>query len=333
MPIRFLKDRTVIATQIQNLFRDSTETYCIVAFWGTGAKQLFSGMSEQQIKGTRIVCNLTMGGTNPSVIKNLQGEEFQIRHNPALHSKIYWTKSGVIVGSANASVNGLSLEGRDQDGWLEAAIFSDRKSEIDATNEYVREIWCKSKTITPLDMQNAHQRWRRRRPFPSPRNDLTFLEALTQGRFSGRPNCIYVCVSGEDLTDRRHMENQAAELQRQYLELGQRDLDAWEGWPDIPRNHYIVDHSLNNNNGLTFENIWRTLPKKYDRPAPQGRTYQFAYSVNPAEIGMIVRQREQMTRIMQCIVGNGTHREWLREQGDYICLERLLDRQVNDCLE
>ena len=331
MTVHFLDDRIAIAAGVRNLFRDAKKIYCIVAFWGSGAEQLFNGMNRRKIQRTKIVCNLTMGGTNPNLIEDLRKKGIRIRHNPTLHSKVYWTDSGVVVGSANASANGLSLEGIDQDGWLEAAIFSDRKSEIDATNEYVQAVWNESREIQPQDMKNAHARWRRRRPFPTPSDDLAFIEALRQGRFSGRQNRIYIRIDTNVLNDPSHMLGQANVLKGQYVDLNQRELEAWEGFDEIPREQYIVCYFLGPRGGFQPEGIWYTLPAHCDLPGLNDLNYQFAYGVEEFEIGMTKRQRKQMTRIVRCVVAN--HREWLEQQGDCICLEQLLDPQVNDCLE
>ena len=332
MPVHFLDDRIAIATEVQNLFRDAREIYCIVAFWGSGAEQLFNGMNRRKIQRTKIVCNLTMGGTNPNVIEDLQAMGFQIKHNPTLHSKVYWTDSGVVVGSANASVNGLSLEGRDQDGWLEAAIFSDRKSEINTIQQYVDEIWNQSSPISPQDMEKAHARWRRRHPFPTARNNLTFIEALMQGRFSGRSHQIYIQVDQQEIADWNDAMTQAEELHNQHIELQGLNLQPWEGYPEIPRNQYIVDYWYRPPDPFSFQGIWRTLPEHYDDPpAANGSMYQFAYNVNAGEIGMTRDQQNQMTQITQCVVAN--HLEWLEEQGCCIALEQLLDPPINDCLE
>lgn len=336
MPVCFLDDRIAIATEVQNLFRDAKEIYCIVAFWGSGAEQLFAGMNKRKIQRTRIVCNLTMGGTNPNVIEDLRNKGFHIKHSPTLHSKVYWTDSGVVVGSANASTNGLSLEGRYQDGWLEAAMFSDRKTEIDIIQQYVNEVWDQSNEIEPQDMQKAHARWRKRRPLPTPRNKLTLVEALMQERFSGRSNCIYIQVDQQELADWDDAMAQAEVLQNQHIDLQGLNLQPWEGYPEIPRNQYIVDYWLDPKGKLCFQGIWRTLPGFYDLPVgydlpePNELMYQFAYSVNLSEIGMTQAQRDQMTRIMQCVVDN--HLGWLEQRGCCIRLEQLLDPPINDCL-
>ncbi len=331
MPICFLDDRDAIAAKIQNLLQQAEKTYCIVAFWGRGAAQLFSGMTSKKIESAKIVCNLTMGGTNPDVIDELCGMGFDIRHNPVLHSKAYWTDKGVVVGSANASANGLSLEGRDQDGWLESAMFSDRRPELNATRKYVQKMWCKSDAITPQDMQKARTRWRERRPFPTPSNELTFMEALREGRFSGRRHCIFIVVDSGDLSDRNHMEKQANQLQQQYVDLNQRQLDAWEGYDDIPRGQYVISYWRGPRGGLQHSGVWKTLPEYCDRPGRSGLSYQFAYRVYAREIGMTGDQKNQLMQIIRCIVDN--HWNWLQQQGCCIPLEELLEPSASNCLE
>ena len=61
MPVRFLDERIAISTEIQDLFRDANEICCIVAFWGSGAEKMFSGMNECKVKRIKIVCNLPTG--------------------------------------------------------------------------------------------------------------------------------------------------------------------------------------------------------------------------------------------------------------------------------
>ena len=197
MPVRLLDSRTDSLTEIlQQLFCQAEHVCCVVAFWGRGSFELFDGMTEEKRRTVRIVCNLTMGGTNPRVIEEFIAEGIQVKHNPTLHSKVYWTDKGVVLGSANASSSGLSLEGREQEGWLEAAIFSDRESETDMTHNYVNDIWCHSEEITDPILKEACKNWRRRRPLPAPDSNLAFMSMLKEGRFSGRKYNIYIALDG-----------------------------------------------------------------------------------------------------------------------------------------
>ena len=279
----------------------------------------------------RIVCNLTMGGTNPRVIEEFIAEGIQVKHNPTLHSKVYWTDKGVVLGSANASSSGLSLEGREQEGWLEAAIFSNRESETDMTHNYVNDIWCHSEEITDPILKEACKNWRRRRPLPAPDSNLAFMSMLKEGRFSGRKYNIYIALDGGVLTDPEDAEEQAEELQHQFLELQGRDVQPWEGWNDIPREQYIISYSRDPREGLTYMGVWKTLPGVCDRPGPAEWNYQFAYLVNEGEIGMTEKQLCELTRILRCVIRD--HHEWIRDQEYRICLDRLLDPQVANCLE
>ena len=126
MAVDFLKSRSEITKRIRHLFGKADEICCIVAFWGRGADELFCKLDEEKIGRVKIVCNLTSGGTNPREIEKLISKGFGVKHCSILHNKVYWTSRGVVVGSANASANGLSLESVEQEGWLEAAFHSNR---------------------------------------------------------------------------------------------------------------------------------------------------------------------------------------------------------------
>jgi hypothetical protein len=299
-----------------------------VAFWGTGALDLFCDVPKKRRKKIRIVCNLTMGGTNPRIIEDFRKKGFLVKHNPHLHSKVYWTDKGVVVGSANASANGLSLEGIDQRGWLEAAFFTNRPSEIDTVGKYVGEIWAKSDQITSIDLKKAWKSWRDRRPPPPPCSGMTFVDALQRGRFTDKQQRIHISIDVVPFTgkQRRYIDTQAGELQEQLVELKGRRVDAWMEWRDIPRKEYIVDFFLGPRGGLGFDGVWKTLPKRCDRTR-SGATYQFAYRVNVREIGMTASQCKQMKDAIQCIVRNHPSELSgdLSEEGCWIGMGRLLE--------
>ena len=164
MTIRFLGSRRgEISNCLREMFRKAEEIYCIVAFWGRGADKIFEDFSKKKKGKIKIVCNLSMGGTNPKTIKKLRNRGVDVKHKPDLHSKVYWTEKGVIVGSANASANGLALQGDEQDGWLESALFTDRTTILKKTRLYVQEIWCTSERITEQDLEEAQRKWQGRR--------------------------------------------------------------------------------------------------------------------------------------------------------------------------
>lgn len=94
-----------------------------VAFWGTGSENLLGDALGGDI---RIICNLKSGGTNPYVLENFPRDK--VKQHDHLHAKVYIGEDKVVVTSANASANGLGLEGSEQNFWEEAGVLVDRRS-------------------------------------------------------------------------------------------------------------------------------------------------------------------------------------------------------------
>lgn len=95
---------------------------CAVAFWGLGVEGILN-VADEGCGPVRIVCDLSMGGSNPDALRALGApDEPSIRHRDGLHAKIYLSDRGAVVGSANASENGLGF-GPGGPGLVEAATF------------------------------------------------------------------------------------------------------------------------------------------------------------------------------------------------------------------
>ena len=265
MTTEFLDSRNSITQKISDLFQNSRDIRCIVAFWGKGALELFAGMDDERLRKVKIVCNLTTGGTNPSVIQELLNKNIAVRHNPTLHRKVYWTDRGVIVGSANASANGLSLESVAQDGWLEAGVYSNRQSTIEKVKLYGDKIWGKAKKIRPKDLEEAKRNWRKRRPFPRADETVHFVHALRNGTFTDRVTPVWFSIDVESAGKyQADIRERGSQLCEQYVELHERELDAWvwEGPFRLPREVYFISFFLGKRgSALFFENLEDTSSK------------------------------------------------------------------------
>ncbi|WP_406854663.1 phospholipase D family protein [Alsobacter sp. KACC 23698] len=139
-----------LSKAIKDLMREEN-VRCAVAFWGVGAETLLPRSDA------RVICNLKSGGTNPWALRKLATE--QIRQSDTLHAKVYLGATEAIVASANASANGLGLEGEEQAFWTEAGV---RLSNVTAASDWFEKLWETSRDIRPEDWRAAQDAWRAR---------------------------------------------------------------------------------------------------------------------------------------------------------------------------
>jgi hypothetical protein len=123
-----------------------------VAFWGAGSQGWVTG------SGARVVANLMMGGTNPYALEKVSADK---RQSSRLHAKVYIGKEWTIVCSANASINGLALEGAAQAGWMEASFLSRTTQKVVT---WFEKLWTSPGSgISPAQWKEAKRLWDLRR--------------------------------------------------------------------------------------------------------------------------------------------------------------------------
>lgn len=118
-----------------------------VAFWGRGSENWVTG------KGARVIANLRMGGTNPYALQMVDADK---RQNDVLHAKVFIGSTRAVVASANASANGLALEGLEQRGWVEAGV---RLDQIEEVCEWFEDLWASAQAISERDWARARDLW------------------------------------------------------------------------------------------------------------------------------------------------------------------------------
>ena len=100
---------------------------CAVAFWGKGmAGSLFPNPKKQDI---RIICDISMGATSRSALKELGApENSDLKVCDGLHGKVYLSEFGAVIGSSNASDNGIGRISGQGGKLLEAGVFCSTES-------------------------------------------------------------------------------------------------------------------------------------------------------------------------------------------------------------
>jgi hypothetical protein len=110
-------------SEIKKLLESSSQIRAAVAYWGADAMEQL-GIEGLAGRDVIIICDLMSGACNPDEIERLQKylgrQRVLMRDN--LHAKVWLTEKGAIVGSSNASANGLGFERAELRGSIEANL-------------------------------------------------------------------------------------------------------------------------------------------------------------------------------------------------------------------
>lgn len=167
---------------------DGSRCLCAVAFWGTEGDTILGATGKSDL---RVVCNLSMGGTNPRVIEQLCAQGVMVRQNPLLHSKVYIGERKAVVTSANASINGLNLGPVEKPGWIEAGVVVPASMALG----WFEQLWSTSnQVLVPKDIDDAMQLYSRLLGVQSgnviatPASGVRILQSETDSRKDTREN-------------------------------------------------------------------------------------------------------------------------------------------------
>ena len=152
-----------IQTQVRTIASRTGEVMAAVAYWGRGAADR-TGLTEHGCPASvRIICDLLSGACNPDEIEALKQLGFCVKTLDRLHAKVWIGGDDVIVGSANASQNGLLGEGEQAArSNVEAAVLSHDPTLAREVKAWFEQQWCDSSKIEDQDRARAREIWKRR---------------------------------------------------------------------------------------------------------------------------------------------------------------------------
>ena len=153
-----------IQTQVRTITSRSGEVMAAVAYWGIGAAERTGLSGHEDPASVRIICDLLSGACNPKEIQALQERGFSVKTLDRLHAKVWIGGDDVIVGSANASQNGLLGEGEQAaDANVEAAVMSHDPAFARRLAAWFEIQWDASTEIEKRHLVRARQIWKRHR--------------------------------------------------------------------------------------------------------------------------------------------------------------------------
>ncbi len=127
-----------IRPQVVKGMQGSARKHLAVAFVGRGAfKNVLCGSTD-----VRLVCDLSMGATDPDEIELLLREvgHNRIKQFSGLHGKVYLFDEYAIVGSANASLNALGSDSTNP-RLMEAAHRVSERDQLEVISRWFEALW------------------------------------------------------------------------------------------------------------------------------------------------------------------------------------------------
>ena len=166
---------------------------CIAsAFLGIGA-------DEYVPEAAKVICDITMGGTNPEVLKTLRAKlKGNLRHIPHFHAKVYISDKGCVIGSANLSSNGVGFLAPSK--LVEAAVKVGPETQVaEDARDWFDKIWSKhAKAITDEDIDWARTRWNANKTgMPQGRGNPATFEAAVRDPSSNAAQWSFILTRHE----------------------------------------------------------------------------------------------------------------------------------------
>jgi hypothetical protein len=261
----FLDDRA-LGPAITDLMHGSNSR-CAVAFWGNGASSaLFPNKCLPA--DARIICDITMGGSNPKELQDLGAPDDRIKHLRGPHAKVYLSNRGLITSSANASNNGIGFLAVAR--LIEAGIFHEPGSEAySSASCWFEKIWKAASVVDQPTLNIAQRTWDRKRrgdsPFAEgrPTNPASLLDLVAHhpDRFRG----VGFAFTNENSNTKQRDETVAAVIEKDKKVavplLSTRDRKALRAWPcRYDRSSLTVVHPMVGETEHASHTEIRTLP-------------------------------------------------------------------------
>lgn len=236
-----------------------------VAFWGAGAvERLGIGRDGSEAK---IICNLQSGACNPLEIRKLLALEPRVKvlTNARLHAKVYWTEASAIVGSSNASANGLAVEGRTLDSWAEANLLVNDPSLLGEMSIWFDNLFNDSRAITELDLLKAEELWKKRRVVSAPgvKVEKGLLASFRTSPDHPLWERVKVTYWQDNVSDKALATLAMIQQEHPLAE----ELSVYEDWQEhLSEGDWVFDFFSEDSFASTFQGIWSILPSSPAAP-------------------------------------------------------------------
>jgi hypothetical protein len=255
--MKFL-DGPKVEAAIKELLSTAKHVRVAVAYWGDGAVKRL-GIKRMKKDDVQVVCDVLSGGCNPKEVKSLRkvlGDD-RVKTCDRLHAKVWLTDKGAIIGSSNASANGLGYEGDEAAGLIEANILVDDRPTLEEIARWFDNI-PGARSITDADLTRARPLWKKHRAGrPVPEGKSILEELITNpAAFADRNFRVWVeCLPDYDDWAKKMFQAATKELHNSSISCWQFDVEERIPLPG----EYILHFQVGKGDKAKYEEFSQVL--------------------------------------------------------------------------
>jgi hypothetical protein len=252
--MKFLETFDTIS-EIRSLLDTGDPVRAAVSYWGDGA---VDSLGITKGRDLIVVCDVLSGGCNPAEVRKLMGVlgSDRVLTYDRLHTKVWLASGSAIVGSSNASSNGLGFEGEEAAALVEANLVLDAPDVLAQMQKWWAEtIHARARAITEADLRRAQKLWKRQRvtrPPPSRHADL--LSALRAEPLSFKDKNLFVWV-----WDFGEVDRWFGKAREQVKEEFGNDIECWQDVESPPSPGSFVLEFNSTSNPPTLDGLYCIL--------------------------------------------------------------------------
>jgi hypothetical protein len=251
---------------MKRLVREPGKIKIAISYWGRHALTLLN--LDTTKKNIVVLCCLKGGKSDPEVIKQFKT---RARQCDRLHAKVLWTQNEAIVGSANASSNGMPVEDNFTGNLIEAGILITDRRQLKKIESWFDRYYGSqtlSRPIGKADLQAAEiaRGFGWGTPVPGKRSLLAAMQEGGKREFQSQRIYFvmyrYNCTNDENRIAKRFLEEDAASKEGK-LKIEPRDVERLTWYTDfyeIPNDAFIIDCYYRKNKIKTY-GVYKTFPR------------------------------------------------------------------------
>lgn len=253
---------SALSKKMRELASSEAAVKMAIAYWGADALTLLA--LDPKRRNVEVICCLKGGKSDPEIIRKF-GK--LARQHDQLHAKVIWTPTGAVVGSANASSNGLPEEESHSNGLLEAGIYLTDARQLAAIERWFGKLFEQARSITPEDLEAAKQARERRMWDSGARREsrVPLIQALREGgktEFHNQEIYLAMYRYGLSAEEERAAETLKNKQIRNNLTLSQAQLDAltcYAEWRELPKAALLIDVHRKSGKTASVSGFYKTF--------------------------------------------------------------------------